>query len=493
MIGQYEQLNEFDLKKKELKQQIEEVVGQRKMGAASKLIAEFCRQGNLRDELFLACDWYRRLGMYREALGLLKIEKGALGRVYSTESFAGKKLLWLCRVLNLLGAPRSALQLTGNLKPVRPEDFRILGIIFLTNHYYERALPFFAELCLGQVPDSNYQNRMDQLAYADCLNGLSQSDKAIEIVAGLRKFAKDRTEAGIYLQALGEYHCQVKSWGPALALLQESQKYFDSSDSTPDRAFLLKWTGFAQFHLGNQKEAAESLDSAFSILISANVKEEAWLEVLKLKKMLGLLNESEITRYEMFLQILTNASSVQGQNYDRIGNAEAPICVRWKAEEVQVKIKGKAKTGIRCERSLGLTKEIQLLCLLKVTEDWGLGVFRAFEILWPDEVSSLFFAEQRLTDLIQRLKKNFRLDIRIKNQKIYIAKLCAKKVQLENIFGKAQPSLFDIQDQFRIQEVMAHFLISRSAASSWIEKWRIAGLITEVKSAEKIKRYRLVK
>src|SRR5688572_13794514 len=116
---------------------IEQAVQSRQTVIAKREIRAYLGRLNKtarKKELFVLCDWYRRLGLYEEGFRLLELknQKQRLQAKAESGTYEGMRLLWAARFLNLLGAWEHALLLLSAIRITDLEGIRLAGNIFLT-------------------------------------------------------------------------------------------------------------------------------------------------------------------------------------------------------------------------------------------------------------------------------------------------------------------------------------------------------------------------
>ena len=173
--------------KNSIENKIENLVRSRKTKEARNLIRQYIyTHPNENDFTLKACDWYRRLGFYREGLQLVlpraEIHRGLLNASPMDRS----KMFWVAHFLNLLGANSYAFSILKELIPSNEFEHRVAGNIFFENFQFKMALPHYQEMTrlqkLGHKQD--YSSRISQLGFADTLAGLKD-------ISGAKKIAHE--------------------------------------------------------------------------------------------------------------------------------------------------------------------------------------------------------------------------------------------------------------------------------------------------------------
>lgn len=469
--------------------EIETLVRERKARAATDRIRKFLKtpaaKGDFKS-LIQACDWYRRLGLFREAFLLVSdalAEPLPVAKDLSTRQVRGRKILWAARLLNLLGASSQALVLARKLDGHDAESHQVLGTIFLGNFEYESALSHLEKMTDFDAEPQSYRSSINRLGLADALAGLSRFDDAIKIaseIAQTRREVSERLLQGIALEAWGEYLARAGRYKEALPLFERAREYFPAGDRTPDRAFLDKWEGYVRCKLGDRERGLSMLREAAGILRELALRPEAWLDVYRLLFELSELRAEEVSRLTHYPGLAPGLSRYFAKAKLRFGSEDAELSLDLDADEFTEKGK----------RFLGVSQELKLLGALRVVEDWGLSLERAKGVIWPEEVYAYPLLEARLHKLIARLRSRYDIEVEVRGRSMFLGPEALSRVSVTLGAKDARPSFLEARHEFVAKDLGTHYEISRSQGAVQLASWRERGWITAVGKGASL-RYRV--
>ncbi|MBI3557512.1 MAG: hypothetical protein HY074_14710 [Deltaproteobacteria bacterium] len=458
---------------------IETLVRERKTRAAGIQIRKYLRSPNARGDfksLIQACDWYRRLGLFREAFLLVADslqEALPVGKDFSTRQPRGRKILWAARLLNLLGASPQALMLARKLVAHDAESNQVLANIFLANFEYEPAYAHFQQMSkLDEEPES-YRSSINRLSLADSLAGLKRFDEAIAVARAIvetKRAAGEILLTGIALEAWGEYLARCARWQEALPLLEKARTCFPADDRTPDRAILDKWEGYVAFNLGDRARGTAKLKEAAASLRGLALRPEAWLDVFRLLDEVGALTPSEQARLTHYPGLSAGFTDFLKHAPARFGNEACPLQLDVDADEFRE----------RGRWVLGLNHELRLLASLRIAEDWGLSLERAKAVIWPEEVYAYPQLEARLHKLIARLRTTYKAGIEVRDRIIFLSPASIEAVSVSIGFPKTGPSFLRQHSEFAAKDLSEYYDLSRSQAAVRLREWQERGWIRPV-------------
>ena len=456
------------------KAKIEQLVLNKKSSLATVQIQKFYREfGHKSETLFICCDWYRRLGLYQKAIVLLKINSDNLKIAHTTATLEGRKILWFSRMQNLLGAPTIAQRLIANITPATIEDHRIFGLIHLTNFSYQKAYESFLKVVGDNPAVKTYQNRIDVLNLTDSMVGIKKLPRALELNNQILAQSESDYETALMNNAVGETYCAMESWDLALEHLKKSEEFYTKKSTSIDLAFLQKWIGLCYYRLGNTDQCRLYSKKSVASLIKLSAKEDALLLSLDFAAQFKLLSPVQSLR----LQLIKN--TFYGHDLiltamDQIGLSSSSIKINWRSKEVAIK----SKTGTSFQ--FEFNKEIFLIIVLKLFEDWGINYYRVYDLIYTEDPFSIVSAKDRIKALIQRLKKVYGLKVTIKGDRLFLSKDSAKKILIKNLdsipFYDFLKNHVGIK-RFKTKDVMTHYLVSRPMALALIQQWKALNLV----------------
>ncbi|MGZ3734510.1 MAG: hypothetical protein ACXVC0_06095 [Bdellovibrionota bacterium] len=450
-------------------EEIERLVQGRNTAAARRLIQAFLRSSRGNEEAVLsACDWYRRLGLYREGFRLVVPEPPLPIRV-STRSGRGRQLLWAARFLNLLGSPELALPLLSHLEVESEEDHWIAGNIHLVNFEPELAHSHFIRMRELTTAVSTYQSRLRLLGLADSLSALRRFGEAEEMAGEVIRTSAEPLLLGIAHQAAGEYAARAGDFRRALVLLEHAGAFFPKGDRTADTAFLYKWLGYARARNGQRSSGLSLLDQAQSMLRKLRIRPEAWLDVYRLRFELDALDEGDLARLvhypglsSGFRRTLPTLARQQ-----RFGPEAAPLSAELESNEY-------------CDgsdRYSAIPREIQLAAWVGMTESWGLDVLKAKSLLWPGEAHAFFQLDGRLAQLLHRLRHVHGVGLIVTGGVIRLRERSRISVLAG---GDPRPSFLREPKSFRARALSEHYRLSKTQRAERLGLWEDHGWIRRV-------------
>ena len=457
-----------DLRREKLREEIEKYVGERRVLKAKAGILTYLRSaGRSNTAKFEACEWYRRLGLYSEAYRLVRWEDRLPTKV-TADSTAGRRLLWNGWMLNAMGAGSVAASFLERLTITEAADHRIAAEIFLTQFQPKAALIHYRRMLKLELQPERYSSRLSRVGFADALSVDHQFDEAIQIVRDVRGQSPEPLLQGICLSAEGEYLARAGRFSEGLKRLEAATEFVPRGEYSIDSALLEKWLGYCLLKTGKKVEGEAMIRRSEAFFKETAVRPEAWGDIIRLRADSGIASADEVTRLARypgwssgFQKGLPAAPGL------RIGPENAPIEIALGSDEFKL---GES-------RFLGVPKELELLAGLRVAADWGFPIPSAITWLWPDEAFAFLELEDRLFQLLRRLRLNYRIQFEVRNRRIYLdPKSCAETAVVWSrvrVTDRTQRPSFLEQcgGTFRASEVSAYYTMKKSAASLWLQKW----------------------
>lgn len=447
---------------------IEALVRGRKMQEFRAHLPRFLKSAPDSEALFQACDWYRRLGLFREGFLLTAPSEPMHGRIRS-DTEEGQRLLWAARFLNLMGCGDYALQLVSSLECVSAQSHRIVGSIYLNQFDFEGALPFFQRMRKLEQNPHEYSARIGLLGLSDALCGVGRAQEAIQIARDVEKHSPEPLMQAIVNSAIGEYLAKAEDFDSALVALEKASGGFTSDDMSPDHGIYRKWRGYTLFRLGKEAEGAKELDLAYSIFSRPGIRREAAFHVLFLKLKLGMLDEESLEKLRHFPGLSPGLLKLiePPKSQVRFGSHSARLRIFPNRDEWE--LEGKPK--------LGLSQGLKLLGFLGMGQDYGIEATRLYSLLWPKEAYSLPNLDGRLHVLLHSLRTEWNADVRLQDGMLRLVKLPGG-LEVISDPAPAKPRFLEMRgssDAFadaidrRILE--KHYGISKSRAALVLQDW----------------------
>ena len=127
------------------------------------------------------------------------------------------------------------------------------------------------------------------------------------------------------------------------------------------------------------------------------------------------------------------------------------------------------------KRQLALSKEIELLALLKLAGSQGLSMMKVFTFLWPDELYALDQMEQRIAQILRRLRVLEHIGIEMDNRRLTLVK-GMDTISVYNS-GNKKPIFLSTFSDFKTSDLQNYYNLSNSQARNYIRYWMETGWI----------------
>lgn len=441
-------------------QNIEKLVAARHTTKARAQIAELLRRSNANDSsFFLACDWYRRLGLFSEGLRLI-LQKGQGVKLRPANSVDRQKLIWLARFLNSLGASEFAVQVLEKVELHSAQEFQYAAGIALADFNHEKAHFYYSKMLEFDSDPKSDRVQIALLGLADALAGQGRHAEAIAMAEKYFPFVAAPTVKGIYHQALGEYFARAGQFAKAKKQLEQAAPYFSAHDETPDHAIYKKWLGFTLAKTGQLKHGEKLLKEAMAMIRNLSIRDEAWLDIVRLKNELCIASATE-KRHLAFFPGIKKGLARSAEHECTIGPTKAKLAVEWDCGEFLWKK----------NRYLEAPKEIRLLAMLRIAQESGLPLYRALSLLWPEEFFSLPSLEQRLQQLLKRLRREYRCDVFQREGRLFLGEGDWDNVCV--VLGKqhSKPSFLEKHPSFMMKHLLAYYAIGSTQMAKYVRLW----------------------
>lgn len=426
-------------------------------------------------ELFFEIsDWYRRLGMHERGFRFVRLDE-APRRTPAAGSFEMKRLLWSARFLNLLGATEYAIRLLRELPLRSAEDNRIAGTIYLAGFEHQKALGYFRKmLALDRAPKS-YRSRVNLLNLADCCHGTGDVEQALRLARKVLDSSGEPLLRGMALQAQAEYLARSRDCAGALPLLDQAQVLFPPGDQSPDFAIFLKWKGYCLARLGKVEEGNLLLDQAFAIFRRHRLRPEAWLDVLRLKADLGILDVEEnraLLRYPGLAPGFRAQLPLPSDGDSGLASGRPALEIDLARDEVR-------ELG---RIQLGIPIETRAFAYLGLACPWGIPPARIKCLLWPDQIHAYPQLESRLHQLLRRLRNERGIAVTIAEGLVRIDSADAYREIRVNDGPRTHPSFLASRSAaFQRSDVEKYYGLSQTQAWTRIQEWAARGWIRRVR------------
>lgn len=448
--------------------EIERFIADRSVGEARSAILRYLKHSHTEGELLNVCDWYRRLGMYAEGFRLL-LPKGETPQ----RSASPKKLIWMARFLNLMGASEFAVRILDQAKWFDPLETLFAAEIYLSNFEHEKAASHYQQFFSSGHKLPIGREQVAWLGLCDSLAGMGRYQDAIDKALSRLRSAATPLIASIYNQAIGEYYARAGQFESALIYLKAAQPGFPESDPTADHALLKKWLGYTLAQLGDVETGRRYLEEAMHIVRELSLRDEVWLDILRLQVKLGFAAETEARRLENFPGLIRNMSLMECS----FGSELADIRIYMASGEYFV----------RGKRYLDMPKEVRVLAMLRVAGAWGISLNRALNLLWPEEFFSYPNLEGRMYQLLRRIKSEYGCDVFVESGRMYLGP--GSLVQVSVVAGgvERRPSFLLDHAEFQKADLVGHYDVGSTQLARYVNSWMEKGWIKKSGSGRSVR------
>lgn len=451
--------------KTEIMDSIEKSIAKRDEKEFTQKTDEFFKLPLTDSESLAALNWYFRIGHFRQGL------KRALS-LQESSTEPGFFQIPIARFLNSLGLSFHAIEMVKGASFQKIEDLFFKASIFYTNYHYNEALSVYEKI-LSLAPNF-LQNETPArvLGYCDTLNATGNSEMAFEIAQDLLARATKDIDIFIIFSACAEYLCVQRSLSLVPAQLEAASKFLIKNEKKIDYALFIKWQGIYQC-LNNQREAGlVKINEAIQIFQKLKIREEAWFDCMYFLFEFGGIPKSEIISVMNFpgfppklRDIWLSKSPTLNNQFNLPVNEEADLFINFYANEYR----------LAGQWHWSLTKELSLIYCVAYTKEQGLSFPKASLALWPDEPFSYLNFEDRLFKLIKRCKQKYKVDLDVKEQRIYLE--AAESVGFLGEPKLNKPSFLLKNQHFRAKDVSGHYKIKSAQLSHCLNYWIEQGWI----------------
>lgn len=452
-------------------EKIEAAVRARNVAEARKKIRLFLRSEGARPGARAqVAEWYRRLGLFREAYLLVAPKEWRLPRS-GAERELTENFVLTAYFLDLQGASPYALALLGRLAPTTPLGLSIAGTVQMSNESFSAAVKSFLAYFAAYSGPEGYPQKMLRISLADSYAGLGRYDEAFAELARVKAEAGERFLTGILHQAAGEYHARRGDFTQALKEMDRAVEFFPPGEETVDSAFLDKWRGVALAGLGRKEEARSSFSRALSVLAKPDHRPEMLLDTYVCMDQAGLLEIERASLIAAYPGLSEGFLAKKGLRKPPglVGSPGARIRIypareEWREDD---------------HSRLGLPLEIQLLGFVRAADPVGISIERLKPLLWPDEVSAFLQLDARVAKLLQRLRSEYGIGFKIDSGHIRADDEVLAQVAVETGQGP-RPWLFcENHDEFEAAAFAEHYGLGRTIAFKRLAEATEAGRLTK--------------
>lgn len=454
-----------------LAEKIESAVRARNVLEVRKKIRLFLRlEGTRLSARAQVAEWYRRLGLFREGYLLVAPKEWRLPRS-GEEPELTEQFVLTAYFLDLQGASPYALTLLARLGPVTPSALSIAGTVQMSNEAFTAAIESFRAYFSQYKGPEGYPQKMLRISLADSYAVLEKYDEAFAELGKVRAEAGEHFLLGILHQVAGEYHARRGDFKTALQEMDRACELFPSDEGTVDSAFLQKWRGVALAGLGRKEEARVSFARALMILAKPDHRPEMLLDVYICMDRAGIL---ELKKAELI-------AAYPGLSAGFLAKPGLRKVTDWIGTRgARIRIYPARGEWIEGDKSrLGIPLEIELLGLVRAADHIGISVERLKPLLWPDEVSAFLQLDGRISKLLQRLRSEYGIALKVEAGHIRADKETLAAVAVETGLGP-RPWLFsEKHKEFEADAFASYYGLGRTIAFKRLAEATDAGRLVK--------------
>ncbi len=454
-----------------LSEKIEAAVRARDIAEARKGIRLYLKkEGSRPAGRAVVAEWFRRLGLYREAYLVVAPKEWKLPRP-GADAETTETYVWTAYFLDLQGASPYALALLDRLAPETLSSLSVAATIQMSNYGFAAAIAYFRTYFRRFVGVEGYPQKMLRISLADSLAGLGRFDEALAELGGVRAEAGERFLSGILFQAAGEYHARRGDFALALSEMDRSVEFFPKGEGTVDSAFLDKWRGVAYAGLGRKEDAEVAFAKALAVLDKPDHRPEMILDAYVCMDRAGLLDPERATLIAAYPGLSAGFLAKPGLRpaADWIGGQGASIRIHPARDEWSVD--GKHR--------LGIPLEIELLGYVRCADRIGVSVERLKPLLWPEEMSAFLQLDPRVAKLIQRLRTEYGITMKIEAGRIRADEVVRKTVAVETTYDPRPWTFAEANPEFEAGPFAEYYGLGRTIAFKRLADAVEAGSLTK--------------
>ena len=465
------------------KNAIEAAVANRKIGTARKLIPKWLKEnGKSLDNKIVVCNWFRRLGLFRDAYLVVSPKSWNLVKA-SREPETARQLLWTARIMSILGATDYAVRIVDRLTFSTPYELYILSEIYGHIGEYEKSA-HFSKKALALLPDKPGNIRVAYSTLggmAEALAALGKYDEAIKIMSKIKIYA-DMPEFEVWheykLNALGRVYAKAGKF-------TEARKSFEGATGVTkidERSFMAamycQWLGYAEGALGNIEKSKGLFKNAYEIFHLSGIRAEEWLECIYLEHLLGQADAPK----QLALFSYPNPHLFRiFRNTHRFSDGVSV----WSANSRLMIFPERDEWIEDGQYKIGLSLELKLLAWLRASGEAGISIERLKPMLWPNEMSSFLQLDRRISQLLHRLKKTMQIVTKVESNIIRIIDGCEKQVSVEILHKPALPRFYEKNPTFEISDFAKYYDLSYTPAFFRLKRDVESGILTSKKQGKK--------
>lgn len=481
---------------------IENLIDSGNFYKARKIVALFLKiQNNSLESRLTVAEFFFHLNDFKSALKYISLKE-----LFETETVGiqntlikEKSLVFAARTLNVLGAFNFAVQIINSLKPEYHKKFsnEIAGI-YMTNNYFNKALSYYENAV--SINGNQDVHHGFQPIIARCHTGNNNFFEAEKIAK--HYFSLISTDLNVDRKAplhaiLGEIYLNSNQLELAQHHLEIANSMYKNLPNSKNIGYAQMWLAACYGLMGLNEKSEILFKSCWKLLYLPGHQPNIWLKIFYWKGLIefnktGLFNsywKKIITYPEANSFMLNNTINEQFlimkiQNYIKIpDNLYVSINELYtnKFNNADIEFAFDNNTdNFNCYRQ-SLTLNLEKILIQSGPE--GIPIFKACEILWPNQAPSILSLLKRLEQLIIQVNTPVQKIKTEKNHLIYldnskILKWSKNPIDTSEIF-------LNQNSQFTRESVQSFFKLSKSKAAEICKKWIDENLTIKVNKGKK--------
>ena len=394
----------------------------------------------------------------------------------STDSLDSRKFFYYLYLLNKQGGKRLVSPYLENIMISRPMELRFLGGMHFFNIEYEKAASSYEKaknLINNNFSPYQHSTILGNLAASYLYNG------DIENYERVKNESLKMTNNHLYIRQIFikydvQKSIQIKDFDNARKMnqyLRENNYYRDSfrkdenivfsafssaieKDTKKFRDSLITLVDHFKTSIKNNYISPERFFNVYAYISKITIhKPEVYEDIFKLKY-------SDYPFYQFKLM----GSIFHEKEFTFTGSRNAKNYLNFITEEYE----------INGNKGINLNIELKAIYWLVRSKDFGLSFETLASLIYDNtDLAGLFLIKERIKQIVHRLKNTYKLDLSIKNNRIYISNKDISQIYLTEI------DQLRIKNQFSLNEFMNFYKASNSKARKVIRKLLNNNLITK--------------
>ena len=439
--------------------EIEKAVAEHRTGVARRLIPRWLKaNGKTLDNRIRACEWLRRLSMYREAYLVIAPKTWNFIKAGKDPQTA-RQLLWTAYILSLHGANRHATKIADRLSFNDSKSLSVLGGIYLLDREYAKAIHAYrlAQNGLPKSRENSYQARALVSNISQILSHQGHHEEAISLISSLKIPENDHFWKGWVLLYRAQFRAMAGEFTTARKNLREASDFLDKSSGLKETFF--KYQGYIEGALGNTESAIECFSKAFSLLYTPDSRAEFWLDCYYFEHRVGLANADK--------QLALFSYPHLNDGFRKRPKFVEEVTV-WSPNSNLILMPDRDEWIENGKHKIKMSRELKLLSALRASGEFGISVERLKSILWPDDLTAFMQLNARIGQLLFRLKRQFGVTTKIDSGVVRITETKIN-ISVEILRRPSMPVFFENNSEFEAGSFAEFYGLGLTAARSILD------------------------